>query len=270
MKLIQSKPAQGSNLAQQHPLRILVAENNSATQKAIKRLLAKMGYPIYLATSGAELLVKLKQQAFDALLLSLKLPDMESLAITTQIRLTIPPSHQPRIIALASEPRQERAYYLSQSIDEVLDKPVRVNKLTAALTSCRPNPAILIEAQQQAADYAATLPVIDLSQLKVLIGDYEQEMMAEFADMFMVEAPKQLTKMHQAFTNNDLKVLQMVVHTLKSTSATFGARRLAFLCKDLESQLIKGTVIQVEAKIAEIETAYQEVAVGLTKVMQQD
>lgn len=270
MKSTQSKLSPGSKLAQQHPLRILLAENNSVSQKAVKRLLEKMGYAIYIATSGAQLLEMLKQQIFDALLLSLNLPDMDGMTVTTNIRLSIPPAHQPRIIALVAEPHQERAYYLSQSMDDLIDKPVRLNKLTAALTSCRPNPAILAEAQLRASDHAATLPVIDLSQLKLLIGDYEQEMIAEFADMFMVEAPKQLTKMHLSLTNNDLKTLQMVVHTLKSTSATFGAMRLSYLCKDLELQLIKGTVIQVEAKIAEIETAYQEVEVALTKVMQQD
>ena len=52
---------------------------------------------------------------------------------------------------------------------------------------------------------------------------------------------------------------------MKSTTALFGAKKLATLCEQLEHASATGTLAGAEARIAGIEAAYAEVAHALQR-----
>jgi signal transduction histidine kinase len=124
-------------LAHQHPLRILLAEDNPVNQKVAIRMLERMGYQATIASTGADVLTALKQQFYDLVLMDLQMPVLDGLQATRQIRSDFPADRQPYIIALtASALVGDRDKCIAAGMNDYLRKPIREMDLRAALGRC--------------------------------------------------------------------------------------------------------------------------------------
>ena len=68
-----------SSLAQQHPLRILLAEDNVVNQKVGVALLNRMGYQPDVVANGLEVLAAVRRQTYDVILMDIQMPEMDGL-----------------------------------------------------------------------------------------------------------------------------------------------------------------------------------------------
>jgi DNA-binding response OmpR family regulator len=126
-----------ADLAQRHPLRILVAEDNQVNVKLIVILLGRMGYRVDIASNGLEAVAALKRQAYDVILMDVQMPHMSGTEAARQICRDSPAGARPRIIALtAGVMPEERRACLDAGMDEFLVKPIEPQKLVEALTRC--------------------------------------------------------------------------------------------------------------------------------------
>lgn len=128
----------GLNLAQQLPLRILVAEDNVVNQKVILRLLQRLGYQADIAQNGLDVLQALARFSYDVILMDVQMPEMDGLATTQQICQIYPVEQRPRIIAVTASAMQgDREECLRAGMDDYLSKPLRLDSLYKALSQCR-------------------------------------------------------------------------------------------------------------------------------------
>jgi len=74
------------NLALKKPLRILVAEDNPSNQKVLVEMLRKLGYRADMAADGLEVLEALERQPYDLVFMDVKMPEMDGIAATREIR----------------------------------------------------------------------------------------------------------------------------------------------------------------------------------------
>jgi HPt (histidine-containing phosphotransfer) domain-containing protein len=72
-----------------------------------------------------------------------------------------------------------------------------------------------------------------LAALSQATGD-DPAFLAELIDTYLADAPGLLMVMRDALAAREAAGLRRAAHTLKSTSATLGAHRLADLCRRLE------------------------------------
>ena len=76
-------------------------------------------------------------------------------------------------------------------------------------------------------------PVIDESRLMAEFGG-DLEILAELRDLFLEHAPPLFETIKQGMIDEDLEVLARDAHSLKGACATYGAPRLAMVCKAIE------------------------------------
>jgi CheY-like chemotaxis protein len=133
------KPSLDPDMAAEHPLRILLAEDNAVNQKLALRLLSQMGYRADVAANGLEAIQAVERQQYDVILMDVQMPEMDGLEATRHICARWPRprrlgGERPRIIAMTANAMQgDREMCLEAGMDDYLAKPIRVDELKAAL-----------------------------------------------------------------------------------------------------------------------------------------
>jgi PAS domain S-box-containing protein len=137
-------------LADDWPLRILLAEDNKVNQRVATLILNGLGYPVTVADNGLTTVAMLMQaaqpdaadQTFDVVLMDVQMPEMDGLQATQRIRSDLPRGLQPQIIAMTANAMEgDRDTCINAGMDDYLSKPIK--------------PAALADALRQAADRLA-------------------------------------------------------------------------------------------------------------------
>ncbi|HEX5804366.1 MAG TPA: response regulator, partial [Azospira sp.] len=124
-----------SRMAERHPLRILLAEDNVVNQKLALRLLSQMGYRADVASNGIEAVESVARQRYDVVLMDVQMPEMDGLEATRRIIANGQPGAiRPRIVAMtANAMAGDRDECLAAGMDDYVTKPIRVEALVDAL-----------------------------------------------------------------------------------------------------------------------------------------
>jgi signal transduction histidine kinase/DNA-binding response OmpR family regulator len=123
-----------AGLAERHPLRILLAEDNVVNQKLALRILQRMGYRADLASNGIEAIESVQRQTYDVVLMDVQMPEMDGLEAARRICARWGPGARPRIVAMTANAMQgDREECMAAGMDDYLTKPIRVERLVEAL-----------------------------------------------------------------------------------------------------------------------------------------
>ena len=121
-------------LGQEHPLRILLVEDNPINQKVAVRMLERLGYKPDIAWNGLEAVQAISHQPYDLILMDIQMPKLDGLQATKQIRNNWLLKQQPYIVALTANALVgDREMYLANGMDDYVSKPVRVDELVRIL-----------------------------------------------------------------------------------------------------------------------------------------
>jgi signal transduction histidine kinase/DNA-binding response OmpR family regulator len=130
-------PDLDTSLGQEHPLRILLAEDNAVNQKVGVALLKRMGYDADVVANGLEVLDAVHRQTYDVILMDIQMPEMDGLEAARRITAEYEAGARPRLIALTANVfKADHEACLEAGMDEFLGKPLDVAKLRDALLLC--------------------------------------------------------------------------------------------------------------------------------------
>jgi signal transduction histidine kinase/CheY-like chemotaxis protein/HPt (histidine-containing phosphotransfer) domain-containing protein len=216
-------------------IHVLVVEDDALNQTIVCRLLSHAGYVSTAANDGAQALALLSQKNFDLVLMDWQMPDMDGLEVTRRMRSgeagawgkTVP------IVALTANAfAEDRAACMAAGMNDFLTKPVLADRLMTAVQHWTQGTEYVAPASDLAALDAAKnqMPVYDpsvLAALPMVADGSEPEYAQELLAMFLRSAAQTLKNVERAMVAQDARQLQMVVHTLKSTSAQVGALALS-------------------------------------------
>ncbi|MBN1146614.1 MAG: GAF domain-containing protein [Anaerolineales bacterium] len=271
-----------ADMGQKLPLRILVAEDNVINQQVALSFLERLGYRADVAANGLEVLASLRRQPYDVVLMDVQMPEMDGLEATRRIR-QLPLSElaaqaQPRIIAVTAHVlKDDYDACLEAGMDDYIGKPVQVEELVGALYRCgarqpkspQKSQQIVGPPGEQAAPQAASPQALDrraLQRLRDTLGKQADNMLPGLIDQFYQDVERVLGQMRQALEAGNSDDLFRASHTLKSTSATFGAMALSEVARGLERlaqggalEGAAGQITQAEAEFARARAALEAI-----------
>jgi CheY-like chemotaxis protein len=244
------------DLARRHPLRILLAEDNVVNQKLALRLLGQMGYRADLAANGLEAVEAVARQTYDVVLMDVQMPEMDGLEASREIIRRWPAERRPRIVAMTANAMQEdRDLCAAAGMDDYVAKPIRVEELVGALERSR--------ARREAGPAGTTLggprragaaedTVVDRNTLDRLVEGAGGAFVAELIDTFGEDTRELIATLRRALPASDLDAFRRAAHSLKSTSESLGATRLAALARELEASARAGSLNGAEDRVRQL------------------
>jgi signal transduction histidine kinase/DNA-binding response OmpR family regulator len=125
-------------LARQHPLRVLLAEDNAVNQKVGVALLKRLGYDPDVVANGLEVLAAVRRQTYDVILMDIQMPEMDGIEAARLITRQ-PASRRPRIVALTANVfKADHDACVDAGMEGFLSKPLDIERLRDALLACSP------------------------------------------------------------------------------------------------------------------------------------
>ncbi|GMQ75753.1 MAG: hypothetical protein BMS9Abin01_1010 [Gammaproteobacteria bacterium] len=233
---------------------ILVVEDSPLNQELTREMLSRSGCRVTVAKDGREAVHAVEKNDFDLIFMDCQMPEMDGYETTRQIRQREATEgdnrHIPIIALTASSRRRDCKACEAAGMDDYLGKPFGLGQLRDKLEQWLPPPSI------DATDRGATLPrnrqfendadlndpdvaLLDeaaLDNIRVAGEDGSSELLDRLIDIYFENSPKLIEDIRLGIESNDPDSVRIAAHTLRSSSASLGAKRLASLCEDLEDK----------------------------------
>ena len=195
-------------------VKILIAEDNDINAKLLCTILDQTGAVTTLVKDGKRAVELFTQHAFDLILMDVHMPEKNGVQATAEIReFEIGQDRIPIIGLTASVLANERKMYLNAGMDDLLIKPVSIDRLLQT---------VQLWSSQRGKHSSRTTKGADvLPNFSIRGGVSEREMMAgsskltrTLLDMLIDEIPVTRGNLQQAFTDKNWDLLRELVHKL--------------------------------------------------------
>ncbi|MBL8922640.1 MAG: response regulator [Myxococcaceae bacterium] len=129
-------PAPEPTVGVARALRVLVVEDNRVNQIVVSRLLEALGHQVTLASDGAEALDRRGEGRFDVILMDCHMPVMDGFSATEALRAR--GVSEPIFALTAAVSTEDRARCLAAGMNDILAKPLRLERLRETLAAVSP------------------------------------------------------------------------------------------------------------------------------------
>jgi signal transduction histidine kinase/CheY-like chemotaxis protein/HPt (histidine-containing phosphotransfer) domain-containing protein len=187
------------------------------------------------AQSGMEAIEKLKTNEIDLVLMDIQMPKMSGIEATLFIRNKLEaPLNRIKIIAMtANVMKNDIDSYLQNGMNDHIPKPFHKSELIFKILNQLDNNKEVIknriveyEAIEDELAPSHLLPATQLTDPSFLIsfaGD-DKEKQKKYISIFLKNAPKLLLQMQNGFENNDLEMVKISAHSLKTQLNYMGVK----------------------------------------------
>ncbi len=227
--------------------RLLLAEDSEASQLVAAAILRKAGYSVDLVRDGAEAVDAARAQAYDGVLMDVRMPGMDGVAATRRIRAMEGEAGRVPILALtASVLPSDIQRCLEAGMDAHLAKPVdraRLLGAVAALLAAAPRRPRAAPAEAEPGPHHAILAHETLEELRAAVGP------GRLPDLLGVFAAETLARLRRLEARPSLAAVEQEAHALQSAAGTFGAAALREAATALEQAATTGDPAAVAAVV---------------------
>lgn len=234
------------------PPRVLVAEDNRASQRLAVLMLERLGCRVDVVANGNEAVQAARRFQYDLILMDCQMPELDGLSATREIRsLSYPMGTVPIIALTANAFREDEERSLAAGMNDFLTKPVTVDTLMRLLYQWLPRhfssndggetakvpPSPTVDAPSQGMEAELDSIRGKLVELAGIIGeDSAQQLMT----VFHAESESSITAAQGQLQAAAMDDLRKTAHRLAGGALGIGANGLAQLCRQLEEAARKG------------------------------
>ena len=220
-------------------------------------MLKKLGYQADVAANGFEVLEALSNNTYDVILMDIMMPELDGVQTTERIVEKYAPEHRPCIIALTANAKHEdRERYLEEGMNGYLSKPLLLNDLAEAIRRCKLGNHCSQNPNQNKQE-AVSSDVLE--KLYTMIGENNPAFVKSLVLEFIDHAGLLVRKIRKAADQHDQWTLIQASHTLKSSSAMFGALDISDTCHELEQMANANLLDEVAPRVVFLESIFPHV-----------
>jgi signal transduction histidine kinase/CheY-like chemotaxis protein len=244
---------------------VLLAEDGLANQKLAIGLLKHWGHQVRVANNGREAVELWQAQAFDLILMDLRMPEMDGLQATRRIRQFEQETggHIPIIAMTAHALKGDREICLAAGMDGYVAKPVRRQELYDAI---RPFFKVSETADSTPAAYHQPSDGIDLeAALEAVAG--QPELLAVVAREARNELPKLASALGQAIRERDAAEVRRLAHTIKGSVRVFSNATIEKTAMQIEQMGREGRLEGAEQLYAALKMQIARFEIALTDLV---
>ena len=216
---------------------ILFADDSRTAQAMVERFLLKLGYVVLTVPDGAQALSLVQQRPFFAVLMDMRMPVMDGVAATTEIRKLAPPVRDIPIIGLTAGTEFEMRTCINAGMDLVLPKPIDFELLALTLSAVTGQQGVSAPAPAKKAAAPRGNAPINLATFKEMVDDLGRAAVRAAIEAFRDEAPEQLGAIALAAARRKLDAAELALFNLESNAQCFGGERLCALLAQSRDRL---------------------------------
>jgi HPt (histidine-containing phosphotransfer) domain-containing protein len=112
----------------------------------------------------------------------------------------------------------------------------------------------------------ATETLIDPEAWETMKSMADPAFLVELIDTYLVDSPAQIEQMRRGLESGDVEGVRRAAHSLKSNSASFGAKRLAEASRDLEMLAKSGSLEGAGPKVEAVHLEFNRLQPELEKL----
>jgi two-component system sensor histidine kinase/response regulator len=256
-----SKPA-----ARLAGLNLLVVEDNAVNRQVAEGVLRAEGAQVQLAEGGIEGVRRATTAGipFDAVLMDIQMPDIDGFEATRRIRSNPRYAALPIIAMTANASNADRQACLDAGMNDHVGKPIDVERLVSVLhaqidgrkfpvapASKSGSASALASDQGPSGAEDIAEPVVELKASIVARFGGNIALINSVLDNFGSQTEKQLMLLSQQIERGEPLGAASVLHAIKGTAGTVGARALAARAGQLEYDLRHADVSATKVVITE-------------------
>jgi signal transduction histidine kinase/HPt (histidine-containing phosphotransfer) domain-containing protein len=242
--------------------RILLVEDNPTNQMVALGMLKKLGFRADAVGNGAEALTALASIPYDLVLMDMRMPVMDGVEATRQIRnpLSAVLNHDVSIVALtANTMESDRESCRAAGMNDFVPKPVSMGALRKTLNQWLPNRASARPAmagQPVPSRSAESEPLVfdRAGVLERMQGD--KDLARIVMEGFLQDIPHQIQVLKDLVQSGDTAGSARQAHSIKGASATVGGERLRKVAAEMEIAAGAGAMDTVGNGIADLEAQF--------------
>jgi PAS domain S-box-containing protein len=223
----------------EHPLRVLVAEDNPVNQELAVQLLDRRGHSVILAENGREAVAAIEKHAFDIVLMDVQMPELGGIEATQEIRKREQTTgkHLPILAMTAHAMEGDRERCLASGMDGYIAKPIDPKnflKIVEAAAASRPAPA-----EKETPEAAKPDGAFDETELLARF-DGNRRLLRTLVKTFSHDCPKMMARIRSALAARDVSALVDVAHALKGSVGNFGPSSAFETARQIEKSAREG------------------------------
>jgi signal transduction histidine kinase/CheY-like chemotaxis protein len=242
--------------------RILLVEDVLANRKVAGAMLCRLGVQVDFAENGLQAVLQTQKGDYDLIFMDCRMPEMDGYAATRIIRQQEQDKHTPIVALTANAMPRERQLCIEAGMDDIILKPFTKIELANCLKNWLEFDESPMRLQAQNKNDMETrsdcLLTLDFSMLERL----EKEMGEDFSEVMGAirqSISEILIKLEQEHASLPPSEVARLAHSLKSPSATIGAKHLYAMTCDFEKAADQGKVIDIPARLMGLKQEFQQV-----------
>jgi CheY-like chemotaxis protein/HPt (histidine-containing phosphotransfer) domain-containing protein len=257
------------------PISVLLVDDQRFVGAALERLLAgEQDIELHCCLNAVDAIARANQIGPTLILQDLVLPDIDGLTMVKMFRANPSTAGTPIIVLSGNDDAESRIKAIASGANDYLVKLPARQDLVASIRRHAMGNAAATNGSTAASVPAAAPPephadeTLDrrvIAQFRQETSDGVPEFMLVLIDQFIQEAASQVEVLRDAGQRRDAAAVKAAAHSLKGSSMTMGARRLAALCSQIEDHagrhptdaVASALMVQLDQEFVKVRTALE-------------